>query len=949
MRAGHRDRGDALLRGGVVTANPFAETAMRPPALTPDVAAEFASACFGVGGEVAELGSHQDQNFRVGSYVLKVANTAWATEAIELQDAAMRHVAARLPGKVPEPDSRGIVEVEHDGARLRLRLLPYMRGVPLRAQAHLPDRTLRAAGGLAGSVSAALADFEHPAAQRTLQWDVRRAEDVVAAYAPAVGDPAQRSLAERAVALCGADLPRQVIHGDVSVWNVLAESDSSNRLVPRRIIDFGDCVDTWRAAECAVLAASVCAHEPERALLAACAVVAGFHAVVPLEPEELAAMHALIAARAAISAVSGEHQASLDPDNVYVAGGLAMAWSGLAAVMAIPPPLAHAAFRLACGLPVAAPPSVPACAAPWPAPARVADLSAGSDAFVAGAWKRVDGIAAVLSGAGPILGRWGERRLTGERGPSLDEHATVHLAAELFATEGSPVHAPVSARAAFCAAGTVALSLDAGTTLWLRDVEPAVEAGRSVAAGQLVAHVGSAGVLPPHVSAQLAPTELGQPPVDVPASLAAPWLAVCPDPGPLLGIGVTAAPEPQTPAVRERRSRHVASPQRLYFPEAPPQIVRGWRQWLYDVNARPLLDLVNNVAIVGHSHPAVEAAAARQLRLLNTNSRFLYDAMGRFAERLAGLLPDPLDAVFLVSSGSEANDLAIRLARAVTGREDALCFEGCYHGWTGAVHETLESSSRMHKLTRPTADPAQASQALACALETVGQRAAAAFICEPFLGNSGGVALPDGFLGQLYGAVRRAGGLCIADEVQVGYGRLGHYFWAFEQQGVVPDIVTIAKATGNGHPVAAVITSRTIADAFGRNEDLFASVGGAPVSCEVGIAVLDVLRDERLQERARDVGERVTARLAPLVERYELVHALHGIGLYRGLELRRPDGRTAGPEALAVCDRLLELGVIVQPTGPERNILKLKPPLCIEGSDIDLLAAALEDAFDRGW
>jgi len=932
-----------------VTANPFAATALRPSALTPDVAADFASAHFGVRGEVAELGSQQDQNFRVGSHVLKVANAAWATEEIELQDAAMRHAAARLPGNVPEPASRGIVEVEYDGAPLRLRLLPYLRGVPLRTQAHLPDRTLRAAGGLAGSVSGALADFAHPAAQRTLQWDIRRAGDVVAAYAPTVGDPARRSLVERAVAQAQADLPRQVIHGDVSVWNVLADSDPSSRLVPRRIIDFGDCVDTWRAAECAVLAASVCAHEPERALPAACAVVAGFHAVNPLEPEELAAMHALIAARAAISAVSGEHQARLDPDNVYVADSLAIAWRGLAAVMAIPSSLAHVAFRLACGLPVVSPPGAPACAAPWPAPVRVADLSAGSDAFVAGAWKRADGIAAVLSGTGPILGRWGERRLTGEQGPSLDEPATVHLAADLFVTEGSPVHAPVSARAAFCAPGTVALSLDAQTTLWLRDVEPAVEAGQSLAPGDVVAHIGSAGALPPHVSAQLAPAELGEPPLDVPATLAAPWLVVCPDPGPLLGIVATAAPEPETTAVRERRARHVASPQRLYYPEAPPHIERGWRQWLYDVNARPLLDLVNNVAIVGHSHPAIEAAAARQLRLLNTNSRFLYDAMGRFAERLAGLLPDPLDTVFLVSSGSEANDLALRLARAVTGREDALCFEGCYHGWTGAMHETLELSSRMHKLMRPTADPEQASQALASALGTVGQRAAGAFICEPYLGNSGGVALPHGFLGQLYGEVRRGGGLCIADEVQVGYGRLGHYFWAFEQQGVVPDIVTIAKATGNGHPVAAVITSRTIADAFGRNEDLFASVGGAPVSCEVGIAVLDVLRDERLQARARNMGEQVTARLGPLVERYELVHALHGMGLYRGLELRRPDGRAAGPEALAACDRLLELGVIVQPTGAEKNILKLKPPLCVESSDIDLLAAALDDAFGRGW
>ena len=217
------------------------------------------------------------------------------------------------------------------------------------------------------------------------------------------------------------------------------------------------------------------------------------------------------------------------------------------------------------------------------------------------------------------------------------------------------------------------------------------------------------------------------------------------------------------------------------------------------------------------------------------------------------------------------------------------------------------------------------------------------------LGNAGGVVLPAGHLQTAYAAIRGAGGLCIADEVQVGYGRLGHHLWAFEQQGVVPDVVTVAKATGNGHPVAATITTRAIADAFGATEDLFSSVGGGPVSCEVGLAVLDVLEQEGLQDNARDVGEHLTARLGPLVGELPLAGALHGMGLYRGFELVRGDGSPAAPEARAVCERLLGLGVVVQPTGPGADVLKLKPPLCVTRDDVDLLADALREALVGGW
>ncbi|MDP9259299.1 MAG: aminotransferase class III-fold pyridoxal phosphate-dependent enzyme, partial [Actinomycetota bacterium] len=477
--------------------------------------------------------------------------------------------------------------------------------------------------------------------------------------------------------------------------------------------------------------------------------------------------------------------------------------------------------------------------------------------------------------------------------------------------------------------------------------------------------------LPPHLHVQVAPAGLAAPPGLAPQALAEAWLTLCPHPGPVLGLARAERPESHLLA---RRRAVIPQAQPLYY-AAPPEIVRGLRQHLYDAQARSYLDCVNNVAVVGHSHPRVTAAVVRQMRLLNTNSRFLYESMAAFAERLVALLPAPLERVFLVSTGSEANDLALRLARTATGRRDVLCIRDAYHGWTSATYEVstssvdnplgaLAPSEGVHPVLSPdtyrgpygTDHPDAGVRYAGAVGEAIDRlaaegRAPAAFICEALYGNAGGIVLPDGYLAAAYAHVRAAGGLCIADEVQVGYGRLGAHFWGFEQQGVVPDIVTIAKATGNGHPVAAVITTTAIADALQGQGGFFASVGGGPVSCAVGLAVLDVLAEERLQENALRVGGGLHAGLEELVGRHAIAGAAHGMGLYLGLDLVR-DRVTKEPareEAYAICERLRELGAIVQPTGDGENVLKLKPPLVFEARDADWLLETLDRVLARGW
>jgi 4-aminobutyrate aminotransferase-like enzyme len=383
--------------------------------------------------------------------------------------------------------------------------------------------------------------------------------------------------------------------------------------------------------------------------------------------------------------------------------------------------------------------------------------------------------------------------------------------------------------------------------------------------------------------------------------------------------------------------------------------------------------MVNNVTIVGHGHPRLSAAVGRQWSLLNTNSRFHYAAVAEFSERLAALAPEGLDTVFLVNSGSEANDLAIRLAWAFSGARNMVSLLEAYHGWTvasDAVSTSIADNPQalttrpdwVHPVVSPntyrgrfrgegsTGDYVAAVSAKLSELDEKGQ-SLAGFICEAVYGNAGGIPLPPGYLEVVYSMVRARGGVSIADEVQVGYGRLGHYFWGFEEQGVVPDIITVAKGMGNGHPLGAVITRREIADALEKEGYFFSSSGGSPVSCVVGLTVLDILHDEALQENARTVGDHLKERLQALEQRFPLVGAVHGMGLYLGVEFVR-DRETLEPateETAGICNRLLDLGIIMQPTGDHLNVLKIKPPLCLSRESADFFADMLAKVLDEGW
>jgi len=382
--------------------------------------------------------------------------------------------------------------------------------------------------------------------------------------------------------------------------------------------------------------------------------------------------------------------------------------------------------------------------------------------------------------------------------------------------------------------------------------------------------------------------------------------------------------------------------------EKPLNIVRGSMQYLYDDEGRRYLDAYNNVAHVGHCHPQVVAAGCQQMELLNTNTRYLSELILEYAEKLTALLPDPLNVCFFVNSGSEANELALRLARAHTKARDLIVLEHAYHGNTTTLIDISpykhdgpggeHAPSWVHKAPLPASqeDP-QHVVVIANQLRS----SLCGFIAESMPSVAGQIVFPDGYLARVYEAVRDAGGVCIADEVQTGYGRIGTHFWAFEKYGVIPDIVVLGKPIGNGHPIGAVITTRAIAGSFANGMEFFSTFGGNNVSCAIGLKVLEVVQEEKLQAHALEVGERLVTGLLRLQQRYEIIGDVRGLGLFIGVELAQ-NGEPAGVEAARVVNQMREHGILLGTDGPHHNVLKIRPPMPFSEANAEELIAALD-------
>jgi len=411
-----------------------------------------------------------------------------------------------------------------------------------------------------------------------------------------------------------------------------------------------------------------------------------------------------------------------------------------------------------------------------------------------------------------------------------------------------------------------------------------------------------------------------------------------------------------------RRAQALGPTYRLFYSQ-PLHLVRGQGVWLFDSAGKRYLDCYNNVASVGHCHPHVVDALTKQAATLNTHTRYLHENVVRYAERLGATLPGDLKVCLFVCTGTEANDLAFRIARTVTGNEGAIVTENAYHGNSMAVTElsTAEypAGERPDYLAvveapnpfRGTFRHGDADSGIKyaafidAAIEKLEQRGRkpAMFLCDAIFDSNGVLTAPPGYFQAIYRKVRAAGGLCVADEVQAGLCRLGDHMWGFEDSGVVPDIVTVGKPIGDGHPLAAVVTTPAIAAEFSRKFHYFNTFGGNPVSAAAGLAVLDVVEREGILQQVHEVGAYLGQGLREFAQGSSLIADVRGKGLFYGLELVSDleSLEPAREQAGRIRDRLCVNGVLVGTSGPLDNVIKIRPPLVFSREHADLLLEQL--------
>lgn len=983
---------------------------------------------WGIGAALSPLDGEYDLNFLATSdsghgYILKVMRPGCETWLVDMQVKAFEHITKHQPD-LPCPrvirsiSGKALLKIpdENEGERLVwvLNQLPgrcYAKAEPK------SDGLIHEVGRVLAGSAKALADFSHQGLERDFKWNLMQAGWVENELS-CITDPVRRKIIE---GICAdfaalepslAALPKQAIHNDANDYNILVAGELNEPRQVSGLIDLGDMCLAARVCDLAIAAAYIVLdHDSPEAALSA--FVAGYHEVYSLTALEIDMVWPLLRARLAVSVVNSTLMAAENPDDPYVTISQAPAWRFLEGNTPHGG-LLSARLRAACGLPVV---EGADRVLAWLEQERgnfaplmgedIADAPMGSLSVESSTWpenpfdmplEEAARVGAEFEDNGRIwLGYYHEPRLiytdaAFRKGPWMaSNRRTVHLAVDAFALAGAPIFAPL--RGDVFVAEYRAGHLDYGGVIILRHETPngdpfftlyghldpefldRLRPGDVVEKGAEFCRLGDPamnGGWAPHVHFQLALTtegiEADWPGVGDPDDMYL-WRAVCPNPAALLNLPddkVRYFPTEKAKILAKRKAHFGGNLSLTY--QDPVMLLRGWKHHLFDEWGRPYLDAYNNVPHVGHAHPRIQAVAADQLKRINSNTRYLHPAQTAFADKVLSKLPDSFEVCFFVNSGSEANELALRLARAHTGAKGMVTPDHGYHGnTTGAIAVSAYKFNKPNGVgqadwvelvdvaddyrgsyRRDDPDRAQKFADLVDpAIASLQQKAhgLAGFIAETFPSVGGQIIPPKGYLSAVYEKIRAAGGVCIADEVQTGLGRLGAYYFGFEHQGAVPDIVVMGKPIGNGHPLGVLVTTREIAESFSNGIEFFSTFGGSTLSCRIGKEVLDIVDDEGLQENARIRGAQLIEGLKALEDKYPCIGDVRGIGLFLGVELINPDGSEAAEICAYVKNRMRDHRVLIGSEGPKDNVLKIRAPLTIGREDVVMLTTILDSVL----
>ncbi len=1002
----------------------FSETTIR----------NFLKSNYAIEGQISNLPGELDFNYFVkkhegNSFILKIANVNEQRSNLELQNAVINYLSTQSLGLqvsrvVKSVTGNEIIEISDEGSQPRMvRLLTWVEG---RVFASVHPQTpilFERLGELCGRLCESLSNFEHPSAHRFMKWDLAQVSWIDPHLKKFDGEKLKLvnyfySLYEEKVIPALPQLRQSVIYNDANDYNVLVTEDKKDPRVPG-VIDFGDVVYTHTINELAIAIAYAILSKSDP-LETACRVVAGYNRAFKISEEELQVIFPLVTARLLISVTVSELNRLEHPDNEYLQISSKPAWEALEKLETISPNLFHFAFRSACGMPACpfekkfklwaesnhSKVSFPIV---MTEPVSWLDLSVGS--LDVGTMNNVldpklfdKKITQLMEEASSTvaMGRYNEARaiyttdsfvVPGNDAPTW---RTIHIGLDFFAQQGVDVFAVLDGTIHSFANNSAVR--DYGPTIVLKhqvteslafytlyghltkDSLSALLPNQVIKKGEKIGRIGSSeenGNWPPHLHFQIMLDMLGKQgdfPGVCSVSEIEVWKSISPDPWLLL----TGKLSPQKSSISKEeivdyRKQHLGKNMSISYKD-PIKMVRGYGAYLLDDTGRRYLDTVNNVAHVGHEHPRVVAAGQRQMAVLNTNTRYLHENLVKFVEELLTTLPAQLNVAFLVNSGSEANELALRLAKNFTGQKDMIVSEVGYHGNTNGCVEISSYKfdgpggkgvaphihvvpipdiyRGLYRAEDPNAGSKYASHVQQLIEKMYAQgRKPAAMIFESVISCGGQVELPKNFLSEAYEYVRTAGGVCIADEVQTACGRAGDTYWAFEAHHVVPDIVTIGKPIGNGHPLGVVVTTQAIADAFKNGMEYFNTFGGNPVSCAIGLEVLKVIKDEGLQENAKVVGNYLKSGLQNLMEQFDIIGDVRGPGLFIGFELVK-DRETKVPateQASYFANRMRDKGILMSTDGPFNNVLKIKPPIVFSRSNADFLLDSISKVLKEDF
>lgn len=967
---------------------------------------------FGVKGSVAPLAGERNPNFLITSdtekFVLKVHDRGELSQ-VEVQQVVLTALTELADFQTPKTVALKSGElIAKAGDTKFARLLTWIDGELWSEVKELGEDHKVQLGKLIGSVDSKLAEVDASnhleVLNRPFGWNVLQTEDLLADIKLITDTELQahvQTIFDRAIAKSMPkvnSLPHQLIHNDANDNNVVVALGKVAGL-----IDFGDLIYAPRVCGLAVgCAYQLDARDPVASIYS---VVRGYHEVAPLSPAELEVLFDLVCLRVATSVVMAHRQLAADPDNEYLAISQDYFRSLLPALTASNDRLAHYRLRNACGY-EAHPDS--RHVRQWLATtnANISDVVMPPFAQASKIWldwsvnnknlaRSWEAIEAEMKAAGAdvAIGHYCEDRNVYESDFFVDEgkeSRTVHLAVDLFAPAGTPVYAALDGKVFLFNDNTA--HLDNGPMIVLehetdqgikfhtlyahlsRESLESLSVGKEIKSGQQIATMGTEEVnvgWPPHTHFQIIMDlcDMANDIFGVAALSELPvWRSICPNPNLILRIpeGTDIHAHMKTETLAQERQVVMSRALSLNF-QKHLEIVSGQGAYLVDRAGTKYLDLVNNVAHLGHSHPRVVEAAYKQMLTLNTNTRYWNQNAIEYARALASTFPDPLSVVFFVNSGSEANDLALRLAQAHTKAKGMMVLEHAYHGHITSIidispykfngkggagrpdHVRVAPIPDAYKgLHRGEGSGAKYAAEFKRELDSLAQPLCA-FISESIVSTGGQVPLAPDFLKQAFEMTRAAGGVCIADEVQIGMGRVGTHFWGFEMHDVVPDIVTMGKPIGSGHPLAAVVTTPEIAHSFINGMEYFNTFGGNPVSAAIGLTVLDVIVDESLQRNALVTGSYLMDEVRKLSTEIEFIGDVRGSGLFIGVEL--VSNKATQEPGTQITKDLIEFarenGVFLSSDGPADNVLKIKPPMIIGKAEVDQFLDVLKRGLKR--